>query len=243
MAYMQDDPALAPLVRQRLAAQEEDALEEADLEEHKDTIHSDPQEEFRDVGDSKRNVRDSTGENKHHKKHQKKHHSDCKLLEGLSRSLVRYGTVPDEHVHNVSGSYTCYQAVCPLHTLGMTCALKFSSSSLLLQSQCQSNVASVEMADRCTQVAVQIFKLLIVLLFLLCAKRLCALFAWCTQSSQQACLKQTFVCCACASKYMTVRHYEFHNLGLVPGSFPRHPLTSSRVQDTAADAHSVLPVC
>ena len=54
---------------------------------------------------------------KHHKKHKhkgKKHRKDrdqCRVLEGLSRSIVKFGTRSGEYLAVSRGNNTCYQAV------------------------------------------------------------------------------------------------------------------------------------
>lgn len=50
----------------------------------------------------------------HHKKHHHKHKKDrqqCRYLEGLSRSIVKFGTSSGDYLAVSHGNNTCYQAV------------------------------------------------------------------------------------------------------------------------------------
>ena len=53
------------------------------------------------------------------KKKKRRDEHDCLALQGLARSVVRFGTSPGEHTFSAEGNNTCYNAVCNPDSRGL----------------------------------------------------------------------------------------------------------------------------
>lgn len=133
--FLQDDPYLAPIFQQRLAAAfawiEGDADEcdetEGWIEEAEDRFEEDEANMAADEDGSLE--RKHKHKHKHHHKKKKRKEHPCDYLEGLSNSVVRYGTSPGHYTRETGGNNTCYEAVgrslsCRLQQLTQFCPHK-----------------------------------------------------------------------------------------------------------------------
>ena len=105
---VQDDPYLAPIFQQRLAA----AYERVEDETGETTSdQTDLDMSVAADGDSGSSLEKQKHKHKHHKKKKKKKDHPCDYLEGLSSSVVRFGASSGDYTRLTAGNNTCYEAV------------------------------------------------------------------------------------------------------------------------------------
>lgn len=103
----------------------------------------DNEDEYKDEEEDKMSLeRHHKKHHKHHKKHKKKHSKDrqqCRYLEGLTRSFVKFGTSSGKYLALSHGNNTCYQAVSLLFRSCDNCQ---SHASMLHSKRQQNSPAS-----------------------------------------------------------------------------------------------------
>lgn len=73
---------------------------------------------------------------KHHKKKHKKDRQQCRYLEGLSRSVVKFGTSSGDYLAVSHGNNTCYQAVSGLSCFSHISAMCSPLSKAMMACTC-----------------------------------------------------------------------------------------------------------
>ena len=85
---------------------------------------SDDEEDKEDGSELRRHHKHHHKKHKHKKHKHKKDGQQCRYLEGLSRSVVKFGTSSGDYLAVSHGNNTCYQAVSSLSRSAKSCMLR-----------------------------------------------------------------------------------------------------------------------